>query len=112
MYSALADQFGANMYSMPPPTVYPEWTWLSEAVTPRRGSGQLVVGPGIAALGVEQRRIRRDADTAGNASKCVDLVFRRDRHAADKARLAILDAGAGGIDLDPNTNWLPGACQL
>ena len=100
MYSALADQFGANMYSMPPPMVYPEWTWLSESVTPSAVSGQLVISPGIAALGVEQRRIHRDADTAGNASKCVDLVFPRDRHDADKPCLAILDAGAGGIDLD------------
>jgi hypothetical protein len=41
------------------------------------GDRQLVVGPGITTLGVEQRRIRRDTDTAGNASKCLDLVFDR-----------------------------------
>src|SRR5258705_2845528 len=32
-----------------------------------RGSGQRVISPGIAALGIEQRRIHRDADTSGNA---------------------------------------------
>src|SRR3954451_2468358 len=40
------------------------------------GKGRLVINPGIAALGVEQRRIRSDTDTAGNASKRVDLVLR------------------------------------
>src|SRR6478735_2374731 len=67
-----------------------------------RGSGsrQLVVSPGITALGVEQCRIHRDAHTAGNASQCVHLVFHRAYRAVDDSRLAFLDAGTGGIDLD------------
>src|SRR6185312_10929419 len=65
-----------------------------------RGDRQLVVGPGIPAFGVEQGRIHRDTDTAGDAAKGVHLVFHRERDDADKACLAVLDAGAGCIDLD------------
>src|SRR5258705_1676847 len=65
-----------------------------------RGNGRLVISPGIAAFGVEQRRIHRDAGTAGHASKGVDLVFSRERHAAENNRLAVLQAGAGGIGLE------------
>ena len=59
--------------------VYPEiWILAIRDGSAERGGGDLVINPSVAALGIEQHRICRDADTAGHASKCADLVFRCD----------------------------------
>src|SRR5262245_30015450 len=60
-----------------------------------------VVGPGITALGIEQRRIDREAGAAGHAAERVDLGIQRG-HGAGAVILGdpVPDAGAGSVYFD------------
>src|SRR5271154_166023 len=60
------------------------------------GRRKLIVRPGVAALGVEQRGARGNADAAGDAPEGIDLL----RESNSKFGVGIRDVGARGIGLD------------
>src|SRR5258706_167394 len=68
-----------------------------EAVPRERGA---IVGPGVAALGVEQRCARSDADAASDTAERADLVFRGYRKAEGDVSQGILGVRASGVGLE------------